>query len=360
VLGQERAEKLADATLQRQLGQAHLAAQRARELIAQMLAFARRQRGERRQLALAPLVNQTLQLLRATLPSSLSLDFQATASDDETQVSADAVQLEQVLFNLCINARDAIQGPGAIHVRLGLHSGAWQCASCRASAERGRWVALSVADDGSGIAADLLERIFEPFTSSKEVGRGSGMGLAMVHGIVHDHGGHVAVETTVGVGSVFRVLLPPAQATHATEQAAALPKAAQHPALCGRVMVVDDETMVGEFMSELLSGWGIEEVLQRDPLQALAWLEDPAHKLELLITDQTMPQLTGLALAQRARALRPGLPVLLYSGNAEGFDAAELQRHGVCEALRKPIDAEVLRAAMQRCLAPRPLAPLPG
>jgi DNA-binding NtrC family response regulator len=125
-------------------------------------------------------------------------------------------------------------------------------------------------------------------------------------------------------------------------------------------MVVDDEAMVGEFMSELLSGWGIEVVLQRDPLQALAWLEDPAHALDLVITDQTMPQLTGLALAQRVGAMRPGLPVLLYSGNAEAFDAAELQRHGICETLRKPIDAEVLRAAMQRCLAPRRPLPQPG
>jgi len=245
-------------------------------------------------------------------------------------------------------------------VRLGLHDGAWHCASCRAGAEQGRWVALSVVDDGSGIPAELLERIFEPFTSSKEVGRGSGMGLAMVHGIVHDHGGHVAVETTLGAGSVFRVLLPPAQAAQASAPAAALPTAAQRAALCGRVMVVDDEAMVGEFMSELLGNWGIEVVLQRDPLQALAWLEDPAHTLDLLITDQTMPQLTGLALAQRAVAMRPGLPVLLYSGNAEGFDAAELQRHGVCGALRKPIDAEVLRAAMQRCLAPRQPLPQAG
>ncbi len=353
VLGLERAANLGDAKLQRQLGQAHLAAQRARELIAQMLAFARRQRGEHKPLLLAPLINQTLQLLRATMPSSLTLDFHATAGDEETQVSADAVQLEQVLFNLCINARDAIQGPGSIRVGLGLHGGAWQCASCRATGDGRRWVALSVADSGSGVDPALLDRIFEPFTSTKEVGRGSGMGLAMVHGIVHDHGGHVGVETKPGAGSVFRVLLPPASAATLAAPAADAPPAAAWAPLCGRVMVVDDEAMVGEFMAELLEGWGIEVVLQRDPLQALDWLQDPAHTLDLLITDQTMPQLSGLALAQRATTLRPGLPALLYSGNAEGIDAAAQQRHGVCGVLRKPVDAEVLRAAMQRCLAAR-------
>ncbi len=330
VLGLERAETLGDARLQRQLGQAHLAAQRASELIAQMLAFARRQRGDRRTLALAPLVSQSLQLLRATLPSSVSLEFTPPAlGDDELQVAADAVQLEQVLFNLCINARDAISGPGRIRVRLGRQGGGWSCASCRARVDAGHWVELSVADSGSGIVPDLIDRIFEPFTSSKEVGRGSGMGLAMVHGIVHDHGGHVVVETTLGEGSIFRVMLPPGGGALPPEPVAAGAAAAASP-LCARVMVVDDEVMVGEFMSELLGGWGIEVVLQRDPMQALCWLEDADQPLDLLITDQTMPLMTGLVLAERAAELRPGLPVLLYTGNADGIDEAAARAHGIC------------------------------
>jgi PAS domain S-box-containing protein len=361
VLGQERAETLGDARLQRQLGQAHLAAQRARELIAQMLAFARRQRGQRRILALGPLVDQTLQLLRATLPASVSLDFAtpAAAGGDPLQVAADAVQLEQVLFNLCINARDAITGSGWIRVRLGHRGGAWTCASCRAQVDAGRWIEVSVADSGSGIAPDLLERIFEPFTSSKEVGRGSGMGLAMVHGIVHDHGGHVLVETAPGAGSVFRVLLPPA--TGAPADTPGAPDApAPGEALCARVMVVDDEVMVGDFMVELLSGWGIEVVLQRSPLHALSWLEDGSQPLDLLITDQTMPQLDGLQLAQRATGLRPRLPVLLYTGNADGIDEAAAKRHGVCGVLHKPVDNQALHAMMKACLDQARRSPAAG
>ena len=175
------------------------------------------------------------------------------------------------------------------------------------------------------------------------------MGLAMVHGIVHDHGGHVIVETTPGEGSVFRVLLPPAQGAAQADPEVAAQAAASRP-FSGRVMVVDDEAMVGDFMAELLGGWGLDVVLQRDPLQALARLEQTGEPLDLLITDQTMPHLTGLALAQRAGAVRPGLPVLLYTGNADAIDAAEAQRHGVCGVLRKPVDAEALRALMQRCL----------
>lgn len=349
VLGQERAGTLGDERLQRQLDKAHLAAQRARELIAQMLAFARRQRGERRVLPLAPLVRQTLQLLRSTLPASVTVNAVLPPDDAGPCVQADAVQVEQVLFNLCINARDAIGESGLIKVRLRESGGGFSCASCRAQLQAGRWVELSVADSGTGIAADTLERMFEPFYSTKEVGRGSGMGLAMVHGIVHDHGGHVAVETAAQAGSVFRVLLPPAQAEPQSEPEAAAQAPAGRP-LAGRVMVVDDEAMVGDFMAELLEGWNLEVVLQRDPRQALAWLEQSDQALDLLITDQTMPHFSGLQLAQRAGSLRPGLPVLLYTGNAEAIDAAETQRHGVCGVLRKPVDADALHALMQHCL----------
>jgi len=354
VLAGERAQNLGDTRLVRQLEQAHIAAQRARDLIAQMLAFARRQRGERRTVALAPVVRQAVQLLRATLPSTIELD--ADAPESVQAVQADAVQLEQVMFNLCINARDAIVGSGRIRVRLRERQAAgWHCASCRMPLNAGTWVELSVADDGCGIAPDVLERMFDPFYSTKEVGRGSGMGLAMVHGIVHEHGGHVRVDTRPGEGSTFAVLLPPAPAgVQAAEPApgasAGRPGAAQAP-LRGRVLVVEDQTMVGDFMAELLDNWGLQVALLRDPEAAVRWLSDPAHEVDVMITDQTMPRMTGLELAQRAAALRPGLPVVLYTGDAAEFDAALLQRSGVRQLLRKPIVPATLRTLLHGLLA---------
>jgi CheY-like chemotaxis protein len=297
--------------------------------------------------------------LRATLPATVALDDAVLADEglggEGPVVAADAVQLEQVLFNLCINARDAIQGPGLIRVRLRETGSGWTCSSCRARVDPGRWVDLSVADSGAGIPAEMLERIFEPFYSTKEVGRGSGMGLAMVHGIVHDHGGHIVVETAPGAGTTFRVLLPPAvrQAATADAPGAEVAAMAPDPLPASRVMVVDDETLVGDFMAELLGGWGLSVVLQRDPVQAAAWLEDPAQALDLLITDQTMPGMTGLALARRAAAARPGLPVLLYSGNTATLDDDEVRRHGIRGVLRKPVDADDLRSALRRCLEAR-------
>jgi len=355
VMGEERARGMNDPTLVRQLGSAQAAAQRARDLIAQMLAFARRQGHERRRLALGPVAQESLHLLRSVLPSSIKLDAALSADGQDLQVDADPVQLEQVLFNLCINARDAIEGHGSIRVRL-QHAaeGGWHCASCRNRVDHAHWVVLSVADNGTGVSPEALERVFEPFFSTKEVGRGSGMGLAIVHGIVHDHGGHIDVRTRPGLGTEFRVLLPLIGAA-TTPGPSAPPRVGpttSPPQMSGRVMVVEDDPMVGDFMAELIGGWGPEVLLLRDPLAAAEWLADGANSLDLLITDQTMPGLTGRELAQSVCARRPRLPVLLYSGDADIANEAALRCCGVQAVLRKPIDIAALHALVQRWLAP--------
>jgi PAS domain S-box-containing protein len=346
VLATERAEAIGDPTIVRQLGHAHLAAQRARDLISQMLAFARRQRGVRRPLRLAGELRQSAQLLRSTLPSSIAL---GTELDEATPaVLSDSVQIEQVLFNLCINARDAIDGAGAIGIGLRVAPVSGICASCQAPVN-GRWVVMSVADSGSGVSESVRARMFEPFFTTKEVGRGSGMGLAMVHGIVHDHAGHLLVDPAEPRGTLFRVLLPLAPSADPEAAAGPAPASAAAGGLRGRILLVEDEAMVGAFMAELLSGWGLQVDLCIDPREAERRLATSAA-IDLLLTDQTMPGMTGLALAERAAALRPGLPVLLYTGFGEGLDETDLTRSGVRTLLRKPVDREALRAALREAL----------
>ncbi|MBG9390522.1 PAS domain-containing hybrid sensor histidine kinase/response regulator [Caenimonas aquaedulcis] len=356
VLAQERAERVQDAVIARQLGQAHLAAQRAQELISQMLAFARRQRGDPRPLALTPLARQTLRLLRSTLPSSIALDAQWLDADDEgaeTWVVADPVQLEQILFNLCINARDAMNGRGRIAVRLGRRaSGQLTCASCRGAVE-GDWVELKVSDSGHGIAPELMDRIFDPFFSTKPPGQGTGMGLAMVHGIVHDHGGHLVVDSRPGEGSAFSVLLPPAR-----PQAAASGEAPARPepeaGFAGeQVLLVEDDAGVGSYLHEQLSAWGLHVTLMPHPDDALRLLQDPAFEPRLLLTDLTMPGMTGLQLAGHARLLRPGLPVVLVTGNANAIAPEDLRAAGVQHLLRKPLHARELSALLHELLPGR-------
>jgi len=209
VLATETAEPIADAKLNRQLGQAHLAAQRARDLIAQMLTFARRGSSARKPLDLCALLEQSLSLLRATLPSSIKIE--AELAQQMSPVAADAVQMEQVIFNLCINARDAMEGSGRLQVALQEKDVQGECSACHEPII-GTWLELSVRDSGSGIAPEVMPLMFDPFYTTKEVGRGSGLGLATVHGIVHDHGGHIVVDSRpkpdATHGSVFRILLP--------------------------------------------------------------------------------------------------------------------------------------------------------
>ncbi len=351
VLAGERAEELNDARLTHRLAQAHLASQRARDLISQMLTFARRGSGtrpERTALAIAPALRQSLSLLRSTLPSSIELEVDFAAR--LPAVAADAVQIEQVLFNLCINARDAMAGAGRLRVSLRERDVQATCASCRAHVD-GRWIELVVADDGCGLADDVRERMFDPFFSTKEVGRGSGMGLAMVHGIVHDHGGHIVVDSRPGRGSTFHVMLPAAPApAQGDVPAADSPSMGGAAKLRGRLLLVEDQAMVAAFMSELLSGWGLEVTLVRDPVVAKQRFADEPDAFDVVLTDQTMPRLTGVQLAGELLALRPSLPVLLYTGFDEGLDEPALRQLGVRSVLRKPIDEGLLFAALQHCL----------
>jgi CheY-like chemotaxis protein len=178
------------------------------------------------------------------------------------------------------------------------------------------------------------------------------MGLAMVHGIVHDHGGHIVVTTAPGRGSAFRVLLPAAEEAEAPAVPAARGTAcAGTPPLCGRVLLVEDEPLVSRFMQDLMRGWGLEVVPEHDPLAAARRLEARDEAFALLLTDHTMPGMTGLALARHARRQRPGLPVLLYTGNALAISEQELADSCVATLLRKPIDGQALRPLLGALLA---------
>jgi CheY-like chemotaxis protein len=276
------------------------------------------------------------------LPSTIELDLDLK---ETAAVKVDRVQAEQVLLNLCINARDAMRGEGSIGLAVRDFSrGTQVCTACR-QRFAGRFVELEVRDSGPGIAPEVVDRMFEPFFSTKEVGKGSGMGLSMVHGIVHDHGGHVVVDTAPGRGAVFRVLLPAASGVVASEKKRAGAKA--KPKLSGTVLLVDDEDMILEFMGDLLSGWGLEVTLKASAVAAKhAFAADP-QRYDLVLTDHTMPRVTGLQLARQIRGIRPDTPVILYTGYGEDIAEAQLAAAGVRALARKPVEPTELFALLK-------------
>ena len=340
-LVQDRVEAQGDAKLTRYLERAHTSAQRARDLIQQMLTFSRGRRGAPRVLALPPLIAEAAKLLRPTLPSSIELETKV--EDNVGAVRADPVQIEQVLLNLCINARDAMGGEGKITLSVSAASGQGTCTACRQRLS-GAFVELAVRDSGPGIAPGVVDRMFEPFYSTKEVGKGSGMGLSMVHGIVHEHGGHVVVDTAVGKGATFRILLPDAQEAIDEFRAQRQQSREKKARLSGRVMVVDDEDMVLEMMGDLLEGWGLEVTLKASGVEARQAFDAEPQRYDLVLTDHTMPRLTGLELARQIHDVRPGTPVILYTGYGEEISDAQLAAAGVRALARKPVEpAELLQ-----------------
>jgi PAS domain S-box-containing protein len=349
-LGSERDSTAGDPHLSKYLEQANLSCLRARDLIQQMLTFSRGRKGEPRPLSLALLVRESVKLLRSSFPSSVEI---ATALDDDAPaVRLDPVHLEQVLMNLAINARDALRGSGRIDVIVRRVSEPdVVCASCRGSLA-GEFVELAVADNGPGIPPEIAERMFEPFFTTKEVGRGTGMGLSTVHGIVHEHGGHVIVESRPGAGARFRVLWPALASAIAPVEALPAGQALPRAQLRGRVLIVEDEEAVARFMCDLLEHWGLSVVFVANPSEALAAIREDAG-FDVVVTDQTMPGMTGLELAKRITAERPDLPVLLYTGYGDGLTQAMLEAAGVRRLLHKPLDVSAAFAALSAALAER-------
>jgi CheY-like chemotaxis protein len=321
-----------------------MSCERARDLIQQMLTFSRGQRGEPQPLSLPLLVGESVRLFRSSLPSTLEI---RTELDQEVPaVMLDPVHIDQVLLNLCLNARDAMNAVGNIRVAVrGLSGSHGICTACRNPVE-GERVELCVEDDGPGIPTTILDRIFEPFYTTKEVGKGSGMGLATVHGIVHEHGGHVIVETAPGAGARFRVLFPPLPVSGREGLVAGSDRSggvkSPRTALHGRVMVVDDEASVAAFMGDLLETWGLEVTVVGDGSQARELIgRDPA-RYDLVITDQVMPRITGLELARELLAVRTGLPIILYTGFSAGVGQDDIERAGIRAMLRKPVEPDEL------------------
>ncbi len=315
------------------------ASERARDLVAQMLLFSRSsERDDDRQvLQLEPLVNETVKMLYSALPSTIKIKF--SCEDDVAKIRMNPAKLQQMLMNLCVNARDAMDSAGTINIRLGRHQNVGSVCSLCHQQVKGDWIELMVSDTGSGMSLDTLEHIFEPFFTTKEVGQGTGMGMSVLHGIITAHGGHVLVKTEVGKGSSFCLLFPPV--TDETPHVSTIEQIQDDiPHGEGRhVLVVDDESDLAEYVGSLLEVYGYKVSVETESSKALELFKDNPGMFSLLVTDQTMPGLTGAELVRQIREIRADFPVVICSGYGEKNDDAEA---AAISYLKKPFDMEQL------------------
>ncbi len=330
------------------------ASERARALVRQILTFARRQRHERRVISLSAVVEESLELLRSTLPANVRLSFETESPVGH--VLADPIQIQQVVVNLGTNAWHALEGrPGRIDVRLDQTVLSEESARTLGGIPAGNYVRLFVRDTGHGMGPAVLERIFEPFFTTKESGKGTGLGLSVVHGIVQAHDGAIAAKSEPGAGTVFELYLPLAAPSTTRSEP---PQSQVAPGLGEHVLFVDDEEPIVRLSERLLTRLGYRVTGFVRAADALAAFREAPERYALVATDHSMPDLSGLDLLTEVRRLRPEMPVILLSGRVEEELEQALARLGVREIVHKPFDATEFAAAIRRALT-APSVPAP-
>jgi len=320
------------------------ASNRAKELISQMLTFSRLTPdtpGENAPVTLlTPVVKEVVSLLRSSIPSTIDLNYEVEDADLKSLILP--INLHQIILNLGINARDAIGEYGKINITLGKYVTRGQvCDSCQQHFA-GEFAQLTVSDTGTGIELHVLKNIFNPFFTTKVVGKGTGMGLPVVHGLVHALGGHIQVESILGKGTAISVLLPLALTAASDESLINIPVSTGGTLVGLSIMVVDDELFMTAMLQEFLSMRGAQITTFNSPLAAWTAFEHQPHSVDVVITDETMPGLSGMHLAERMLKLRPDLPIILCTGYSDHATAELAEKAGLAGFFYKPLKLNVL------------------
>ncbi len=333
--------------VRRHLDQVIVAGRKSRDLVHQLLTFSQQGRHLKRPLSLHVLVKESLKLLRPLVPSWIQMHEHILVPSPP--VSADSSQMHQLLLNLVENALRAMQRTGGT---LSIFLEEFQVQQPRlgpqASLEPGAYLRLMVRDTGAGMTPDVQSRIFDPFFTTKELGEGLGMGLAVVHGIVSAHGGTVFVDSTPDVGTTVEVYLP----ILPTPAASMTPSGSEEPLPQGHecVLFVDDEESLARFGGEMLESLGYYAVVRMSASEALQAFRMAPQRFDLLITDRTMPNMSGDALARECRLLRPDLPIILCSGSEQPSPSETPQAQGTTKYVLKPLMLQDLARTIRQML----------
>jgi len=323
---------------------------RAKELVQQILRFSRHSKMTMEPINLIPIVKETTRLLRSTIPTTIHINAHIQAEHD--QILGDSNQIHQVLMNLGTNAFHAMkQDGGQLTISLQQTHVATPKRFLTMEIPAGQYLQLSIEDTGRGIPSHVLERIFEPYFTTKEVNEGTGLGLAVTLGIVKGHQGLIEVNTQLGQGTRFSVYLPLSDVTATQKQAT---RTGMLPLGHGeRILIVDDEDFFREVIAEGLSLLGYQVTEQHGSLQTLATIRQDPYAFDLLLTDLTMPDMTGVQLAQQVLVLNSSMPIILCTGFSEFITEENAATHGIAQLLMKPVNIEQLAMAVHAALASR-------
>ncbi len=329
----------------RHLNQVLTAANRAKDLVRQILAISRQGEDQlMRPVDVSIIVKEALQLLRASLPSTIQIRQDVSRAT----VVADASQIHQVVINLCTNAAHAMADMGILEVTLHeVDLSAEDLVNLSITGLKpGMHLELSVKDTGAGMSRDTMQKIFDPYFTTKEVGKGTGLGLAVVHGIINRHGGEILVRSEVGRGSVFDIYIPSAERTPQRER----PGADDLPKGSGRVLVVDDEPAIATMVARMLERLGYSVAATTSPKEALDLFRSQPDRFDLVLTDYTMPQMVGTELANECMRIRADIPVIICSGYSERLNNEQPDKPGVKEIVMKPLNLEQLATVVRSVL----------
>jgi len=334
-----------DPSTEYNLSQVLKAADRAKNLVRQILAFSRKTDRASKPLQMHLVVGEAVKLLRATIPTTVDIRTDIARRDDT--VVADPTQLHQVIMNLCTNAAHAMEESGGVlALQLAPVSLTGDDLKAYADLHEGPYVRLSVRDTGTGIPEEIQGRIFDPFFTTKEVGRGTGMGLAVVHGIVKSLGGDITFYSEEGRGTVFHVLIP-----RVCEEA--LPEAdaaREFPRGTESVLLLDDEEMLLDMEARLLRLLGYRVTARQNAAEAYEAFKSTPQQFDIVITDQTMPNMTGFDLARRIMTVRPDIPVILCTGFSRTVSEEAALSAGIQAFIMKPLRQEELAFTVRRLL----------
>ncbi len=324
------------------------AAIRAKDLVRQILTFSRQTEHERYSISPAPIIKEAMKLMRASLPSTIRIVENIDIGDAE--ILADPTQIHQIMMNLCTNAAWAMsQHGGELRVSVSIAGAPVAGRSDQANLPPGRYIKLSVGDTGCGMDAATVSRIFEPFFTTKSVGEGTGLGLPVVHGIVKSYGGEIHVSSEPGEGTQFDLYFPLAAVSHQR----ALQPASDNLEGSERILLVDDEAEIAAGCARALERYGYHVTFRTSSIEALEAFKAHPQSFDLVVTDFTMPQLTGVELTRRIKGLDAMMPIVLMTGFSAVVNESNIRDFGIDAIIMKPVIGAELAAAVRKVIDER-------